>query len=89
MLRLLSTLLIQDTQLIQGTVKLFNDLSTALMILAPVSTPVIIGYFLLRKSMSSEHDHPMWDKRIKIAGACLIGIFVAGGLIKAICGYYQ
>ena len=82
-------LLIQDTKAVTGTVELFNDLSTVLMVLTPVIGPVLIGYFLLRKSAASEQEQHMWDKRAKTAGVCIVGIFVISGLIKAVCTYYQ
>lgn len=84
-----ATVAIQDTKAVTGTVELFNDLSTVLMVLTPVIGPVLIGYFLLRKSAASEQEQHMWDKRAKTAGVCIVGIFVISGLIKAVCTYYQ
>ena len=39
-----------DSKLATGTTNLINDLTNWLMILAPVLTVLLVGYYLLRKS---------------------------------------
>lgn len=80
---------IGDSKLATGTTKLINDLTNWLLILAPVLTVLLIGYYLLRKSSSDEMDSKRWDTRIKVALICCIGVVVASGLITVIIGYYK
>lgn len=78
-----------DSKLATGTTSLINDLTNWLLILAPVLTVLLVGYYLLRKSMSDEMDSKRWDTRIRIALICCIGVVVASGLITVIIGYYK
>ena len=66
-----------------------NKLNKWLLIVAPILTVLLVGYYLLRKSASDEMDSKRWDTRIKIALICCIGVVVASGLITIIIGYYK
>lgn len=79
----------QDSVIATGTQKLITDLTNWLLILAPILTVLLIGYYLLRKSSSDEMDGKRWDSRIKIAIICCVGVIVASGLINLIVGYYR
>lgn len=78
-----------DSKLATGTTNLINDLTNWLLILAPVTAVLLIGYYLLRKSASDEMDSKRWDTRIKVTIICTIGVVVASGLITMIIGYYN
>lgn len=78
-----------DSKLATGTTNLINDLTNWLLIVAPILTVLLVGYYLLRKSASDEMDSKRWDTRIKIALICCIGVVVASGLITIIIGYYK
>lgn len=80
---------VQDSQIATGTQNLITDLTNWLLILAPVLTVLLVGYYLLRKSSSDEMDGKRWDSRIKIAIICCVGVIVASGLINLIIGYYR
>lgn len=80
---------VQDSQIAIGTQNLITDLTNWLLILAPVLTVLLVGYYLLRKSSSDEMDGKRWDSRIKIAIICCVGVVVASGLINLIIGYYR
>lgn len=80
---------VQDSKIATGTQDLITDLTNWLLILAPVLTVLLIGYYLLRKSSSDEMDGKRWDSRIKIAIICCVGVIVASGLINLIVGYYK
>ena len=80
---------IQDSVLVTGTTKLINDLTSWLLILAPVLTILLIGYFFLRKAVGDEMDSRRWDNRIKIAVMSCIGVILASALVSVITGYYQ
>lgn len=78
-----------ESQLAIGTENLIKDLTNWLLILAPVLTACLIGYYLLRKSASDEMDTKRWDNRIKIAIISCVGVVIASGLINIIIGYYR
>ena len=80
---------VQDSKIATGTQNLITDLTNWLLILAPILTVLLIGYYLLRKSSSDEMDGKRWDSRIKIAIICCVGVIVASGLINLIVGYYK
>ena len=80
---------VSDSKIATGTQNLIGDLTNWLLILAPVLTVLLIGYYLLRKSSSDEMDGKRWDSRIKIAIICCVGVIVASGLINLIIGYYK
>ena len=80
---------VQDSKLATGTQNLITDLTNWLLILAPILTILLVGYYLLRKSSSDEMDGKRWDTRIKIAIICCVGVIVASGLINIIIGYYK
>lgn len=80
---------IQDSTIVTGTEKLINDLTSWLLILAPVLTVLLVGYFFLRKAASDEMDSKRWDNRIKVALISCVGVVVASGLINVIMSYYK
>lgn len=80
---------VADSNIAKGTTNLLNDISSWLLIIAPIVTVVFIGYYLLRKSTSDEMDAKRWDSRIKVAIFCCIGVVVASGLITTITNYYK
>ena len=80
---------IENSKLAKGTENLVKDITNWLLILAPVLTVLLVGYYLLRKSASDEMDAKRWDSRIKVALICCIGVVVASGLINLIIGYYK
>ena len=80
---------ISSSILATGTKNLINDLTNWLMILAPVLTVCLVGYYLLRKSASDEMDSKRWDTRIKVSLICCVGVVVASGLINVLIGYYR
>ena len=85
----ITSLAVQDSKIATGTQNLITDLTNWLLILAPILTVLLIGYYLLRKSSSDEMDGKRWDSRIKIAIICCVGVIVASGLINLIVGYYK
>lgn len=80
---------VSDSVLATGTQKLITDLTNWLLILAPILTVLLVGYYFLRKSASDEMDGKRWDSRIKIAIICCVGVILASGLINLIIGYYR
>ena len=80
---------VQDSKIATGTQNLITDLTNWLLILAPILTVCLVGYYFLRKSSSDEMEGKRWDSRIKVAIICCIGVIVASGLINLIVGYYK
>lgn len=80
---------IQESTIVTGTEKLIGDLTSWLLILAPVLTVLLVGYFFLRKAASDEMDSKRWDNRIKVALISCVGVVVASGLINVIISYYK
>ena len=80
---------VETSKLAVGTENLITDLTNWLLILAPVLTVLLVGYYLIRKSASDEMDSKRWDTRIKMALICCIGVVIASGLINLIIGYYR
>ena len=80
---------VQDSKIATGTQNLITDVTNWLLILAPILTVCLVGYYFLRKSSSDEMEGKRWDSRIKVAIICCIGVIVASGLINLIVGYYK
>ena len=56
-----------SSKLATGTQALISDLTTWLMILAPVVTVLLVIYYLIRKSASDEMESKKWNSRIVVA----------------------
>ena len=80
---------IQDSKIVTGTESLISDLTGWLLVLAPVLTILLVGYFFLRKAARDELDAQRWDNRVKDAIFSWIGGVVASGLINVIMNYYK
>ena len=80
---------IGSSTLATGTEKLINDVTSWLLIVAPLVTVVAVIYYLIRKTVSDEIDHKKWNTRISTAIICCIGVVVASVIIKLIVSYYQ
>jgi nitric oxide reductase large subunit len=72
-----------------GTIKLINDVTVWLLILAPIVGVVCVVFFLIRRSMADEMDEKKWTNRIKVAVVSTLGAILATGLINILIGYYQ
>ncbi|TYQ17836.1 UNVERIFIED_CONTAM: hypothetical protein Cloal_0208 [Acetivibrio alkalicellulosi] len=80
---------IKDSKLVKGTEKLINDITTWLVVLAPVVTGVLIIYFFIRKSAADEMDQKKWDNRIVVAIISCIGAVIASATLNLLIGYYK
>ena len=80
---------IQDSKFVQGTVKLLEDGTTGLLIIAPVAMIIAVVWCFIRKGMSDEMDHKKWNSRIATAFVCGIGAVSASILVKLLMGYYS
>lgn len=77
-----------DSQLAKGTEKLIQDVTTWLMILAPVVAGLLIIYFCIRRSAADEMDQKKWNNRIVVAVVSCIGAVLGSATLNLIIGYY-
>jgi hypothetical protein len=80
---------IGSSKLATGTEKLINDVTSWLLVVAPLVTVVAVIYYLIRKTVADEMDTKKWNTRISTAIICCIGVVVASVIIKLIVSYYQ
>lgn len=80
---------IKDSKLVTGTEKLINDVTTWLLVLAPVVTGLLIIYFFIRRGAADEMDQKKWNSRIIIAIVSCIGAVIASATLNLLIGYYK
>lgn len=78
-----------DSQIAKGTEKLIGDVTTWLMILAPVAAGLLIIYFCIRRSAADEMDQKKWNNRIVAAIVSCIGAVLGSAILNLILGYYK
>lgn len=78
-----------DSQIVKGTEKLISDLTTWLMVLAPVVAGLLIMYFFIRRSAADEMDQKKWNNRIVVAIVSCIGAVLGSATLNLILGYYK
>ena len=80
---------VQDSQIVKGTEKLVGDVTTWMMVLAPVVAGLLIIYFCIRRGMADEMDQKKWNNRIVVAVVSCIGAVLGSATLTLILGYYQ
>ena len=80
---------VNDSQIVKGTENLINDVTTWLMILAPVVAGLLIIYFCIRRSAADEVDQKKWNNRIVVAVVSCIGAVLGSATLSLILGYYK
>ena len=75
--------------IVPGTEQLIGDLTTWLMVLAPVVSGLLIIYFCIRRGMADEMDQKKWNNRIVVAVVSCIGAVLGSATLNLILGYYQ
>lgn len=80
---------VQDSPIVKGTEKLIGDVTTWLMVLAPVVAGLLIIYFCIRRSMADEMDQKKWNNRIMVAIVSCIGAVLGSATLNLILGYYK
>ena len=79
---------VSDSQIVKGTEELIKDLTTWLMVLAPIVGGLLIVYFFIRRSAADEMDQKKWNNRITTAIVSVIGAVLASATLNLIIGYY-
>lgn len=80
---------VNGSQIVKGTEKLINDVTTWLMVLAPVVAGLLIIYFCIRRSAADEIDQKKWNNRIVVAIVSCIGAVLGSATLNLILGYYH
>lgn len=80
---------VQDSKIVKGTEKLIGDVTTWLMVLAPVVAGLLIIYFCIRRSAADEMDTKKWNNRIVVAIVSCIGAVLGSATLNLIIGYYK
>ena len=79
---------VQDSTIYKGTVSLINDVSSALLIILPLSAAAILAYLAVRKMGAEEQETPVWKKRMWGVGIAFIVGITASGIVSLVSGYY-
>jgi hypothetical protein len=80
---------IDGSKIVTGTEKLIGDVTTRLMILAPIVAGLLIIYFCIRRSAADEMDTKKWNNRIVVAIVSCIGAILGSATLNLIIGYYR
>lgn len=80
---------ISGSPIVTGTEKLIGDVTTWLMILAPIVAGLLIIYFCIRRSAADEMDQKKWNTRIIAAVVSCIGAILGSATLNLIIGYYR
>lgn len=78
-----------SSQLVRGTERLIGDVTTWLMVLAPIVAGLLIIYFCIRRSAADEMDQKKWNTRIIAAVVSCIGAILGSATLNLIIGYYR
>ncbi len=80
---------IGSSSLARGTERLITDVTTWLLVLAPVTAGLLIIYFCIRRSAADEMDQKKWNNRILTAIVSCIGAVLGSATLNIIISYYQ
>jgi ABC-type molybdate transport system permease subunit len=80
---------IGGSKVVTGTEKLIGDVTTWLMVLAPIVAGLLIIYFCIRRSAADEMDQKKWNTRIIAAIVSCIGAILGSATLNLIIGYYK
>ncbi|MFI3238783.1 MAG: hypothetical protein R3Y47_12295 [Lachnospiraceae bacterium] len=80
---------VSNSKIVTGTENLISDVTTWLMVLAPVVAGLLIIYFCIRRSAADEMDQKKWNNRIMVAVISCIGAVLGSATLNVIISYYQ
>lgn len=81
---------ITQSTLFVGLMKLLQDASVALLVIAPIAGGVLITIFSLMISFNSEqHEKEKWSKNRKMVIITLIIVFSVSGIVSLISSYFN
>jgi ethanolamine transporter EutH len=79
---------IGSSQIATGTQRLLNDLTTWLLVIAPIAGTVCIIFFAIKRGMADEQDQKQWTNRIITAAVSVAIAVLASVIIKLVVSYY-
>ena len=77
-----------ESDLAQGALSLFDDILTFLMIVCPVAGGIAWGLFMGRKTIATEQDGLILQKRANTALICGVAGLFGPALIKLFSSYF-
>jgi ABC-type molybdate transport system permease subunit len=80
---------VSGSPIVTGTERLIGDVTTWLMVLAPIVAGLLIIYFCIRRSAADEMDQKKWNTRIIAAIVSCIGAIIGSATLNLIIGYYN
>lgn len=78
-----------SSKAVTGTKALLGDLSSILLVVAPLIGTACIIYFAVRHGAADEMDQKKWKQRIIVAAVSIVVAVVASALINVLVSYYQ
>lgn len=78
-----------SSKAVTGTKALLGDLSSILLVVAPLIGTACIIYFAVRHGAADEMDQKKWKQRIIVAAVSIVIAVVASALINVLVSYYQ
>lgn len=81
--------LLASSKAVTGTKALLGDLSSILLVVAPLVGTACIIYFAVRHGAADEMDQKKWKQRIIVAAVSIVIAVVASALINVLVSYYQ
>ena len=78
-----------SSKAVTGTKALLGDLSSILLVVAPLVGTACIIYFAVRHGAADERDQKKWKQRIIVAAVSIVVAVVASALINVLVSYYQ
>ncbi len=79
---------IDNSTLVTGTEELITDVTTRLLIFAPLVTVVLLIYFFIRRSGADEMDQKKWNGRIITAVISCLGAVLTSATLQILLAYY-
>jgi len=80
---------INSSILVTGTIKLLNDLITALTGISILIATIMGIYYLIRKSSCEEQESKMLTRRLFVTIACCVLVTIIKVLIQVVTSYYM
>lgn len=79
---------INSSILVTGTIRMLNDIITALTGISILVATIMGIWYLVKKSSCDEHEGKILNKRLLVAIACCIMITLIKVIIQVITSYY-
>ncbi|WP_133966706.1 hypothetical protein [Eubacterium limosum] len=80
--------MLRTSELFTGTQNLLNDISSVLLVLAPIVCIVLLVTFSILKAGANEMDEVKWGKRQRNVVICVLIAMLSSAIIKLLLGYY-